>query len=149
MASRRSWVVITCLLLGGPAISSTIVTRNAQVAKAIDHGKWATAQITDVKWTKQYGRTSYSLGLSFTPEGGAPVKADWPTDIPTAQAVEDHKLNSVRIRYLPESPTVFFGEKEPAPSDAGVYVGIGAFVLGLIWLILKVRPRRRQTAKLA
>ena len=122
----RAILLLIAALIAGPFCIWTGIKeyKNSKALQA--QGKVTTAQVVDgEERVSRKGRRSYSLTVSFAPEGGAAVTQKGSVSRETYERAAQDR--TVKLTYLPSDPTVFqFGEKAEAKSGLIIF---GAVVL--------------------
>jgi hypothetical protein len=143
MATFRIWVIALVLLVGGPFIVCSTYIANGDIAKLLDHGKKATAEIKKVEWTTKHGIDSnYKLLISFTTESGAAVENKLSVDSEVGKDAKDDKISSIDVKYLPEDTQVVYPADVSGPSNFGYVGGVAMFLAGLGIIVFRLRKKK-------
>lgn len=143
MSAFRIWVITLVLLVGGPFIVYSTYATNGDIAKLLDHGKKAAAEIKKVEWTTKHGVDSnYKLLINFTTESGAAVENKLSVDSEVGKDAQDDKIDSIDVKYLPEDPQVVYPANVSGPSNLGYIGGIAMFLAGLGIAVFRLRKKR-------
>jgi hypothetical protein len=135
--STQFKIIAVIAVLAGPFLTYNGHQEKERLAKLEKEGVTVDGIIEGGEWRKGKRSSDYKFDVSFTPQGGAPIKQTFrvTSDFFSAHANDNAVTDpAVKVRYLAgktDSAIVVGGSTD---TTVNFPVGIGAFVIGLLTL---------------
>lgn len=152
MLGRLKWIAL--VLLGAGAWLAWTGWQARSLWERLDaHGKTTKGVLEqgEVKSGRR-GSKSYSFEVSYTPEGGAPVRQTFAvTKAFVERCVRDDQIveDQCTVRYDAEDPKVARIEGGSSDDRDKLWIGVGMLVVGAVGSFILFRPRPDPSATAA
>ena len=152
MLSKLRGVLLTpVLVVAGAFIAYTAQVDGRNYKAITDHGKTTEAIIERVTWKKKTTglEKDFKIDVEFETENKQSVKKTLSVSDSEGRRIRDTNTNSVKVKYLPESPSTAIVANAADDSTFMMSVGGGLAALGVGVFVFRRRKKAAEAAMAA
>lgn len=144
LSKIRSFLLPPLLVLAGAFIAYIAYVDGRNYKALTDHGKTTEAVVERVTWKKKTTglEKDFKIDVEFETENKQSVKKTLNISDSEGRRIRDTNVNTVKVKYLPESPSTAIVAN--AADDSTVMMGFGG-ILAVVGVGIFLFRRRKAT----